>query len=451
MAGGTEIGSARVSVPPVNGDVSEHGGHMPRTVRRSPDTIQLRVTSPPSASERTAQLATVPLLPWPLAAGVGGAGAALLGWLLVVGVVGVGWFTASAIPLPDVLAFCSGIWLLAHGGSAEIGGLPVTLAPLGLTLVGAGLAAAIGRFAAGQARLARPGAQRLTDRLALALQVCGLLGAGYAAVTAAMAATLDLENLVAPTLGALAVAVVAGFIGALRGLEVKLVELLPSWLRAIAYGGAAGGLTLLALGAVLVGLAMLAGAEQVAVIETGLGLDPAGQFIWAVIALAYLPTVATWALSWALGGGFVVGTGSLVTVSGTKLGMLPAIPLLGGLPPVGVAPETTVAWLASGAVIGLLAGAVAAGRIRRASSSAVAAGQAVAVGLGAGLLTVAALLGMAALGTGALGALRLAELGPRLPELALIAGPMIAGSALLGGLLRWLVGMVRNRRPASVG
>ena len=128
--------------------------------RTGPETIRLRVTSPPSAQERTVRLASVPVVPWAAAAAIGGAGAAVLGWLLIVGVAGVAWFTASAIPLPEVLAFCSGIWLLAHGGVAEIAGSTLSLMPLGLTLVGAALARVVGRFAAGQAWLARPGAQR---------------------------------------------------------------------------------------------------------------------------------------------------------------------------------------------------------------------------------------------------------------------------------------------------
>ncbi|MDQ7992451.1 MAG: DUF6350 family protein, partial [Propionicimonas sp.] len=120
---------------------------MPRTARPTPETLQLRVTSPPSASERTMRLDALPLLPWPLAAAAGGALAAVVGWLLLVGVVGVAWFTAIAIPLPDVLVFCSQLWLLGHGGGARIGGATLTLVPLGLTLAGAALAGAVGRFA----------------------------------------------------------------------------------------------------------------------------------------------------------------------------------------------------------------------------------------------------------------------------------------------------------------
>lgn len=423
---------------------------MPRSVRSGPETIQLRVTSPPSAHERTARLATVPIVPWLPAAAIGGAGAALLGWLLIVGVAGVAWFTASAIPLPDVLAFCAGIWLLAHGGTAEIAGSPLTLIPLGLTLIGATLAMTVGRFAAGQAWLARPGAQRVSDRLGLALQVAGLTGLGYAAVAVALGmSTGETAALVAPGVGALAIGAVAGLAGALRGLSLRLDDLLPSWLAGALRGGAAGFLGLLAVGSVVLGLAMLLGAERVAAIERGLGLDGPGSFVWAVLALSYLPTLLLWGLAWALGGGIIVGTGSVVTISGTKLGMLPAIPLLGGLPPAGLTPDATIAWLGSGVIAGLLAGIVAA-RPGGSSHGLLAAGRAVAAALVAGLVTTGLLMGAAWASVGSLGAMRLVDLGPRLLELLLIAGPMIVLAALFGGLGRWLVGMLRGRRAASI-
>ena len=424
---------------------------MPRSVRSSPESIQLRVTSPPSASERTAQLATVPIVPWLPAAVVGGAGAALLGWLLIVGVAGVAWFTASAIPLPDVLAFCAGIWLLAHGGTADIAGSPVTLIPLGLTLVGALLAMTVGRFAAGQAWLARPGAQRVADRLWLALQAAGLTGLGYAAVAVALGMSAsEPAALVAPAAGALGIGALAGLAGALRGLSLRLDELLPGWLAGALRAGTAGFCALLAVGSIVVGLAMLMGAERVAAIEDGLGLAGSGSFVWAVVALAYLPTLMLWGVAWALGGGITVGTGSVVTISGTKLGMLPAIPLLGGLPPVGLTPDATIAWLGSGVAAGLLAGIVAAGRQGTAGHGLLGAGRALAVALLAGLLTVGLLMGAAWASVGSLGALRLVELGPRLLELLLIAGPMIVLAALIGGLGRWLVGRLRGRRAASI-
>ena len=425
---------------------------MPRTARPTPETLHLRVTSPPSASERTARLATVPLVPWPLAAAVGGVVAALLGWLLVVGVAGVAWFTASAIPLPDVLVFCSQVWLLAHGGGAQIAGATITLVPLGLTLVGAALLGAVGGFAGGQARLARPGAVGVVERVALAGQVAALTALGYGLVGAAMALSRGGVAGIWPAVaGVLAVAAVASLLGALGGLGLRLDDLVPRGVAAVVRGALAGGALLAGIGALVLGLATLLGADQVTAIEEGLKLDSAGSFVWGMTTLAYLPTALLWALAWALGGGITVGAGSLVSLSGTKLGMLPAVPLLGALPPVGVAAPGTLAWLAGGAVAGLLAGAVAVRRLSPPVRSIGSAANAALAAIAAGALLSAAVMGAAWAATGALGTLRLVDLGPRLLELALIGPPMLLLAALLGGLVTWVLGAVRGRERPVVG
>ena len=53
--------------------------------------------------------------------------------------------------------------------------------------------------------------------------------------------------------------------------------------------------------------------------------------------------------------------------------------------------------------------------------------------------------------TGALGSLRLVELGPRLLELSLIAAPLLVMSALLAGMVRWVLGVVRAGGGPSLG
>ncbi len=425
---------------------------MPRTSRPSPETLQLRVTSPPTAAERTVRLATVPLVPWPLAAAVGGAVAALVGWLCLVGVAGVAWFTASAIPLTDVLQFCAQLWLLGHGGGARIAGSTITLVPLGLTLMGVLLTGGVGRFAGGQARLARPTAVSLPERLALAGQVAGLTAVGYGVVAAAMALTGSGMDALGPVLvGPLLISGIAGLVGALSGLGLRLDVLLPRGVAAVLRGGATGAVALVALGAVVLGLALLLGADQVAAIEDGLGMDAPGRFVWAVTTMVYLPTALVWAVSWALGGGFTVGAGSLVSLSGTKLGMLPAIPLLGALPPVGAAPESALAWLAGGAVAGALAGIVTVGRLAPPARRVGSAANAALASIAAGTVTSGLLLGAAWAATGALGSLRLVELGPRLLELSLIAAPLLVMSALLAGMVRWVLGVVRAGGGPSLG
>jgi hypothetical protein len=232
---------------------------------------------------------------------------------------------------------------------------------------------------------------------------------------------------------------------------LRLDVLLPRGVAAVLRGGATGAVALVALGAVVVGLALWLGADQVAAIEDGLGMDAPGRFVWAVTTMVYLPTALIWAICWALGGGFTVGAGSLVSLSGTKLGMLPAIPLLGALPPVGAAPESALAWLAGGAVAGALAGIVTVRRlappVRRVGSAANAALASIA----AGALTAVLLLGAAWAATGALGSLRLVELGPRLLELSLIAPPLLLMSALLAGMVCWVLGVVRAGGGPSLG
>lgn len=425
---------------------------MPRTARPTPETLQLRVTSPPSASERTQRLAATPLLPWPLAAGLGGVVAALLGWLLAVGVVGVAWVTAAAIPLADVLAFCSRWWLLAHGGSARIDDITITLVPLGLTLAAAVLAGGTGRFAGVQARLARPAERRPSERLRLAVQVAGLTALGYAGIAAAMALALDGPGAAwLPAASAFGIALAGALAGALHGLGLGAKDLRQRWLAATVQGGLGGGLGLLAVGAIVVGLATWLGADRVAAVEESLGLDPSGRFVWSVLVLAYLPTVLVWGACWALGGGITIGTGSLVTLWGTKLGMLPAIPLFGALPPTGLAPPQTVGWLASGMIAGALAGAIGVHRLGPVTRTFRSAAIAAAVAAGAGVIASVLLLAAAWAGAGSLGGLRLAAIGPLLPELLVAGPPTLVLAAVVGGMLWWTVGAVRARGGPSVG
>ena len=140
-----------------------------------------------------------------------------------------------------------------------------------------------------------------------------------------------------------------------------------------------------------------------------------------------------------LGAGFTVGTGSMVTLWTTQLGMLPALPVFGALPPAGVASEWLLSWLALGVAIGGVAGVVAVLRGRTNVLGALAS--AALAGLAVGLVY----LGWAAASRGALGNLRLVGLGPRLVESLLIAMPLLLLSATLAGLVAWFVRRRRSR------
>ncbi|MEA4944198.1 MAG: DUF6350 family protein [Propionicimonas sp.] len=425
---------------------------MPRTARPSPDTIALTVTSPPSATERTVILGTAPFLPWPLAGAVGGMAAAAASWVLVVGVCLVAWFAALTTPLPELLAFSARLWLFGHGGGLVLDGTTITLMPLGLTAAGGVLAHVAGRFAGGQAALARPGMASGSETVRVAAAIAGLVAGGYALAAAVMVlAAGGPERDWTPVVGAGTLALVCGLAGAICGLGLGLADLRPRWLAAVLAGAATGLLSLLAAGAVVGGIATLLGAERIGFIESGLGLGASGGFVWAAIALAYLPNALVWALSWAIGGGFTIGAGSLVSLSGTQLGMLPAIPLLGALPSEGATSPVLATWLLLGVASGILAGVAAVRRLNRTGTGAASVLAALAVALVAGALAWTGLLAAAWASRGDLGALRLVDLGPRLAELAMISGPLIGISAVLGGGVCWALGAVRPGGSASVG
>lgn len=381
-----------------------------------------------------------PLLPWPVAALGGGATAALAGTVLVCGVVMIAWFSAIAIPLPEVLEFGSRAWLLAHGGTLPIGTDAVTLVPLGLTAGLAALCASVGRFAARQGRLALTAEPDARQRRRLLWGTAGQVAAGYTTVAAVLGLAVVGEGWWRPASGALLLSAFAGAVGAALAEQGRPWAGAPAWVLQGVRGAAAGALGLLALGSVLLATALVLAEHRVADLEASLGIDAGGVVVWTLVVLAFLPNLLAWVLAWALGAGFTVGAGSVVSLSGTQLGMLPAIPVLAALPPTGVGSPWLLAWLAGGVVVGALAGVVAVRRQRTGPLGALAAGA-----LAGGLLA-AGFLGWAAASRGGLGSLRLVALGPRLLEVVAVAVPLLALSSVLAAVVGWAV---RRRRPAA--
>ncbi len=413
---------------------------MPMPRFREPERLRLTVSS-----TRTLRLPNAPdgppLLPWPMAALGAGVAAGLAGVLLVAGVVVIAWLSAIAIPLAEVLDFAGGVWLLAHGGALLIGNDQVTLVPLGLTVSAAALCASAGRFAYRQGRQARTGEPDARQRRRLVLGSIGQVVAGYTVFAAVLSLVVSGPAEVwRPALGAALVALAGASAGTVRAAGTRVWSEWPDWLRWGVRGGAVGGLGLVLVATVVLATALVLGEQQVGALEVALGLDAGGVVAWSLLVLAYLPNLLAWALAWALGAGFTVGSGSLVSLSGTQLGMLPAIPVLGALPEAGAASPWLLSWLAAGVATGAVAGVFA-----------VRGGQAgplgsLAAGATAGTLTGLAYLAWAAAGRGSLGSLRLVDLGPRLWESLAIPLPVLLVSAVLGGLG---VHLVRRRGSAA--
>ncbi|HMI33599.1 MAG TPA: DUF6350 family protein, partial [Propionibacteriaceae bacterium] len=165
----------------------------------------------------------------------------------------------------------------------------------------------------------------------------------------------------------------------------------------------------------------------------------AGGIALLLLQLAFVPNALIWSAAYALGSGFSLGAGSVIAPAATQLGIVPGIPLLGALPSPGPGDLTQLWWLAAGAVAGALACSVllGSGPVPRFDLASLAGGV-------CGLLAGAVFAGLAWAASGDLGTLRLADLGPRLFPLLVMAGTTMGLSGLITGLAWGLANRRRN-------
>ncbi|MFJ4671707.1 cell division protein PerM [Kitasatospora purpeofusca] len=333
------------------------------------------------------------------------------------------------------LRLASALWLLGHGAPVLRGpvGVPLSVAPLGLGLLAVGqLYRAGGRVAARSA--GRPGGRGGVRAV----------WAGYVAVACAVVAQCagagEFRARVVADLAVVAlVAGAAVAAGARRpgaapaGVEALARALagLPERVRPT--GGApvvrvaalAAGAGLLAVGGLVVAvaavLAAVGGGAGSAVFAGG----PAAVAGVLLLTLVLLPNTVLWGAAYALGPGFAVGAGTVVSPVRTTLGPVPEFPLFALLPEPGaggwrlaVCVLPALAGVVPGLLLGRAAaadgglpdGGPAAGPVRAGVPWPVAA--TVVAALASGLLVGGAAAGLGWLAGGALGAGRMAWLGP---------------------------------------
>ncbi|MFF1870777.1 DUF6350 family protein [Kitasatospora herbaricolor] len=295
------------------------------------------------------------------------------------------------------------VWLLGHGGPLGRGGsgAPVTVTPLLLTVLtawqlhraGRRAAAGSGRTTGGAAVggvAARPGAHGGGRGGAVAvgagylMVVAGvaLLGASGETVGAAGAAGAAFRARPLPDVLAAALLVVLAVGAGVRsarpyggapGQGRPWPGRVPSWAwpaarvaaAAVRRAALAGVLGLVGAGALLVAIAAVLDG-----LVGGRPLPQAGGGVAGVLGLlllcvVLLPNAVVWGAAYALGPGFVVGTGAVVAPSGALLGPVPAVPLFELLPTSG---EGGWRWLVcllpllAGLTPAVLLGRAAAGR-----------------------------------------------------------------------------------------
>jgi hypothetical protein len=357
---------------------------------------------------------------WPLLAVVGGVVTALASWILCAGLTVLGWLAAEPGSLGDALRVGTLLWLLGNGVGVRLGDIPVTLVPWGATAV---IAFMISRFAALSARNVRAhqrsGPGLISVVTVAAYLMCVLVGAMRWG-----------EPWQAPARWAVVIAVlfVAAWCGSSRSLGIRRVEM-PGRAWVIIRAVLAAQLAMLVAGAAVLVTALWTHLKHVETLHQALQPGIAGGIALLLLQLAFVPNALIWSAAYALGSGFSFGAGSVIAPAATQLGMVPGIPLLGALPPPGPGDLTQLWWLAAGAVAGALACSVLLGSrpVPRFDLASLAGGV-------CGLLAGAVFAGLAWAASGDLGTLRLADLGPRLFPLLVMAGTTMGLSGLITGL-----------------
>ncbi|WP_337060212.1 cell division protein PerM [Kineococcus sp. G2] len=337
----------------------------------------------------------------------------------------VAWLGAvrSTSSLAAVVRVGADVWLLGHGAPVAVVGGALAVAPLGVTLLAVASAVrAVRTWVRDQADAERgvpfwPGAAVFAGGY-------GVLALLLALVTrSGVAAAGPLHAL----LGGLAVGAV-GFAVAARAHRPAPPARVPAVVAAALRPALACTAALLALGSLVLAVALVHGRADVLLLHRSLEPGWLGGALLTLAQLLLLPTLAVWALAWVAGPGFAVGTATSVAPGGTTLATLPAVPVLGALPPPGATP--VAAWLVVALPVLTGAGAALLHRHRAAAPS-----HRLAVAGATGALTGLAVAVLAALASGPLGRDRMSELGPD----PLLTGLAVAVEVAAGGALAVLL------------
>jgi len=359
---------------------------------------------------------------WAMSAGVLAVLAVVLvGWLVDSG-TGVGAGQAAQVALQ--------VFLLANGGSITADWGVLGLVPLGLTVLPAWLLVRAG------AAVARRHGSKTLPELAAAVAVITIV---YAVLAVLLSALASSESTSAAPLrsgaGAALLAAAASTVGMLRvsGLGRLPIAGIPGPRRALAAAVTAGGLSLIAGGALAVGIALAVDTGRYAELSRAVAPTWTGAAGLALVGLLLLPNAVVFAASLGVGPGFSVGRGTVVGAFDVHLDTVPALPLLAALPDGGQPPTAAL-------LIPVLAGvAIGLTLVRRLDADDGRGPFSAAAWAASCGVVVAALLGVAAYAAGGpLGSGQLATIGPSGWVIAAYAAVELAlVAALTAGTLRW--------------
>ena len=110
---------------------------------------------------------------------------------------------------------------------------------------------------------------------------------------------------------------------------------------------------LIGLGAVLLGVGILAGWSQIVATYQELHAGAVGDTAVTLLQLGFLPNLVIYAIAWSTGAGFSFGAGTSVGLTSSDVGTLPMLPILGAVP------ESMGTFGLLGLLVPLAAGAIA--------------------------------------------------------------------------------------------
>lgn len=267
-------------------------------------------------------------------------------------------FGLAAAP-EDLAAATGGIWMLAHfvpmsfaldpeaaialGLAPEALEFTLSLAPLGVTLITVLLAFRSGWRFGGRGQSGAGGVLGGALGFAASAYLVTLVSAPLLAWPVWLAVLV-------PTL-CYGVAAAAGFVGrsavtglpwwewlvrqlqrAIEPLSAVHASAFPARARETFVLAAALLAAVLALGALGVAVAVIAGYVEIVTLSQALQLDVLGVVLLFVLNIALLPVACIWAVAWLSGAGFALGAGTSVSPFETLLGPVPALPLFGAVP-----------------------------------------------------------------------------------------------------------------------
>lgn len=389
-----------------------------------------RPASDRTASQRGKQAAPVPrpvTISAALAAGTA-AGATLV---TCMAVAVIGWFLADAGAhgqTTDALRVGADAWLIGHGSTIVLSGVPLAMVPLGLTWLFLLVAYRAGRWAG------RTSQALDADRT---LALAATIFAGIYVIIGVLTAVLASQDAATPSLGrtlfgTLLVSGVGGGLGLASGTG-RLAgwwDLVPGWVRSVLLGAGQAALMLIAVAALLVTGSLLLHLNEAATVVSELHLGVGDALMYAVVTAAVAPNAVLFGVAYLVGPGFAVGTATVVSPTAVTLGPVPAFPLLAALPQDGPTPV----WLLGVLAVPVVVAGLAAWRAQRrygvlAYDSAALRG--FGTGFGAAVL-VSLLVGLAG---GPMGTGRLADIGAPFAEVLVMSVMAMSLGGLAGGLL----------------